>query len=69
MFRSQLTAAEEKRLAAIPRLAPGDFRTVRQSLYYLGGKVSNNDRIDALKLESESKSVPQKSDEKSRIGF
>ncbi|MBQ9335841.1 MAG: ATP-binding protein [Lentisphaeria bacterium] len=69
MFRSQLSAEEEKRLAAIPRLAPGDFRTVRQSLFYLGGSISNDDRIDALQKESESKHDLQPSDEKKRIGF
>ena len=69
MFHSELTAEEAQRLAAIPRLAPGDFRTVRQSLFYLGGKVSNNDRIDALKHESESKADSRNSDEKTRIGF
>ena len=36
-------------------LAPGDFRTVRQSLYYLGGSVTNAQRIDALARESEVK--------------
>lgn len=40
------------RLAAIPNLAPGDFCTVRQSLYYLGGTVSNETRLNELEKES-----------------
>lgn len=55
MFHTQLTPAEERRLAAIRHLAPGDFRTVRQSFFYLGNDVSNSDRLDALLRESESK--------------
>ena len=45
-----------------------DFRMVRQSFFYLGGKVSNDDRIDALKNECEIKTDSLNSDEK-RIGF
>lgn len=40
------------RLAGIRNLAPGDFRTVRQSLYYLGGDASNAIRLDGLEKES-----------------
>ncbi len=56
MFQSKLSSAEKKTLAAIPNLAPGDFRTVRQSLYYLGGTITTADRLAALTRESESKS-------------
>ena len=45
-----------------------DFRMVRQSFFYLGGKVSNDDCIDALKNECEIKADSLNSDEK-RIGF
>ena len=31
---------------------PGDFRTVRQSLFYLGGAVSNETRLNELEKES-----------------
>lgn len=51
-FRTQLTAEEATRLEAIGRLAPGDFRTVRQSLYYLGDIVSNAMRLGELEKES-----------------
>ena len=55
MFRSALTPEEERELAAIPMLAPGDFRTVRQSFFYLGSQVGNRDYLDALARESEVK--------------
>ena len=68
MFRDPLSEEEKARLAAIPALAPGDFRTVRQSLFYYGGEVTNAMRLAALEHESESKdkSVYR---EHSRIGF
>ena len=69
MFQSKLTAEEERKLTSVTRLAPGDFRTVRQSLFYLGGHASNDDRIEALRRESESKHDLQPSTEKRRIGF
>lgn len=37
---------------AIPRLAPGDFRTVRQSLHYLAGEPTNAMRLGGLENES-----------------
>ena len=52
MFNTSLAETEAKRLAAIPNLAPGDFRTVRQSLYYLGGAVTNSIRLNGLEKES-----------------
>ena len=36
-------------------LTPGDFRTVRQSLYYLGDEITNTDRLNALRRESDAK--------------
>ena len=49
-------------------LAPGDFRTVRQSFFYLGSRATNRDYIAALAHESEVKSS-NKFAPKSRIGF
>lgn len=40
-----------RRLARMDRLTPGDFRTVRQELYYLGGDVNDDDRLEALASE------------------
>lgn len=45
MFKTTLSASEAARLDAVANLAPGDFRTVRQSLYYLGNGVDNMMRI------------------------
>ena len=52
MFHTALTPAERARLHRIPRLAPGDFRTVRQSLYYYGGEITNEQRLAALERET-----------------
>lgn len=35
MFKTVLTGDELRELKALPNLAPGDFRTVRQELFYL----------------------------------
>ena len=51
MFNTNLSVAERRRLEGIENLAPGDFRTVRQSLYYLD-EVSNDARLSALEQES-----------------
>ncbi len=55
MFKTALTDGELLRLNMIPNLAPGDFRTVRQSLFYYGGEVTNTQRLDALEREAEAK--------------
>jgi len=55
MFKSALSEDELLRLNAIPNLAPGDFRTVRQSLFYYGGDITNNQRLDALEREAAAK--------------
>jgi len=65
MFDTKLSAAEAERLDAVACLAPGDFRTVRQSLYYLGGEVDNAMRIGELEKESRAKADARRS----RIGF
>ena len=64
MFKTRLSDVDAMRLAGIRSLAPGDFRTVRQSLYYLGGAVSNETRLNELEKESSlKKNAPR------RIGF
>ena len=68
MFRTTLTPEEYHELAQIPMLAPGDFRTVRQSFFYLGGQVSNRDYIEALARESDAKNA-NKFAPKQKIGF
>ena len=63
--RTKLSEAESARLSAVANLAPGDFRTVRQSLYYLGSNVDNAMRIGELEKESGVKSATKRH----RIGF
>ena len=67
MFRVKLTPQEAMRLARISDLAPGDFRTVRQGMHYLGRDVTNDDRLAALELESQAKGRNRYSTTK--IGF
>jgi hypothetical protein len=56
-------------LEAIENLTPGDFRTVRQSLYYLD-EVSNSARLSALEQESCVKKSPAKqTNNNGKIGF
>lgn len=54
MFKTVLTSDELLRLNNIEQLTPGDFRTVRQSLYYLEDN-SNAHRLSALEQESSCK--------------
>ena len=68
MFRTTLDPDECDELAKIPMLAPGDFRTVRQSFFYLGGQADNYDYIAALARESEAKNL-SRSASRSKIGF
>ena len=68
MFGTTLTSEETHELAEIPTLAPGDFRTVRQSFFYLGTRVNNRDYLDALARESEVKSGNRFA-RKTKIGF
>ena len=67
MFRQKLSQLEEERLMEIAHLTPGDFRTVRQSFFYLGENVTCSDLLDALQRESESKQVH--AEKNRRIGF
>ena len=65
-FKSELNADERRRLLSIPNLTPGDFRTVRERLYFLAGKngADNARRIAALGVESAAKK-----DSRAIIGF
>lgn len=58
--------SDAAKLIEVPNLAPGDFRTVRQSMYYLGGEVTNAQRIAELAKES---SVKRDTKKAGRIGF
>ena len=55
MFKVSLAEDEFSELRQLHNLTPGDFRTVRQSQYYLGDDITNADRIAALKEECEMK--------------
>ena len=66
MFKSKLTEDEFAELKELRNLAPGDFRTVRQEQFYLGGEVTNADRIAALKEEC---ALKKDGDHSARIGF
>lgn len=50
-FKTTLSDDELSELRELRNLAPGDFRTVRQEMFYLGEDASNQDRIAALKEE------------------
>ena len=65
-FKSELSADERRRLLSIPNLTPGDFRTVRERLYFLAGKngADNARRFAALEVESAAKK-----DSRAIIGF
>jgi len=52
MNMGELSAAETQRLHRIPQLTPGDFRTVRQSLYYLATAVTTDQILEGLERES-----------------
>ena len=64
MFGTPLSPEETARLDRIANLSPGDFRTVRQSLHYLGGEATNEMRLGELEREAAlKKGAPR------RIGF
>ncbi|MCQ2378878.1 MAG: AAA family ATPase [Victivallaceae bacterium] len=54
-FGRKLQGGDCARLAAIPALAPGDFRTVRQSFFYLDEAPTERALLDALEAESAAK--------------
>ena len=66
MFKTTLADEEFVELRQLRNLAPGDFRTVRQELFYLGDSVTNLDRISALKEEC---AVKKDGDHSAPIGF
>ena len=68
MFKTTLTPAETARLNAIENLAPGDFRTVRQALYYIEGD-SNAMRLESLERESAAKPGCLRNAAKAKFGF
>jgi SpoVK/Ycf46/Vps4 family AAA+-type ATPase len=60
MFKTELSDEEFAELKTLKNLAPGDFRTVRQEMFYLGDEITNSDRIAALKEEcSYKKDIPK----------
>ena len=61
-----MTPEDELRLKRIPRLTPGDFRTVRQSLFYTGGDVTPSVLLEGLERESAAKRLGATA---STIGF
>lgn len=63
-FGTPLTDAQLKKLNSIDRLTPGDFRTVKEGLYYLADKQNNEARLDALAAEAAAKGQGR-----NRIGF
>ena len=65
-FKSTLMDEEFAELRQLRNLAPGDFRTVRQEQFYLGGETSNMERIEALKEEC---AVKKDGDSSRPIGF
>ena len=52
MFKTSLSEKDRTRLAAVPDLAPGDFRTVRQSMYYLRSELDNAALVAELEKEA-----------------
>ena len=66
MFKSKLADEEFSELKELRNLASGDFRTVRQEQFYLGGEVTNADRVAALKEEC---AIKKDGDHHARIGF
>ena len=66
MFKTTLSGEEFAELRQLRNLAPGDFRTVRQELFYLGDSATNLDRISALKEEC---AVKKDGDHTTPIGF
>ncbi len=56
-FKDTLSEAERARLDAIDFLTPGDFRTVRESLFYVCEKETNSERLAALEDEVAAKRI------------
>ncbi len=69
MFGRTPTEGDRATLEAIPNLAPGDFRTVRQSMRYLGEAADNAALLSALRDESNAKRLTTRSGGRGHIGF
>lgn len=54
-FKTPLSEDEARRLDAIDNLAPGDFRTVKEELFYVCDEETNAERLAALAAESAAK--------------
>ena len=65
-FKTTLTEDDLSGLRELENLAPGDFRTVRQEMFYLGEDASNRDRINALKDKCK---VKKDGNSRTPIGF
>ncbi|MBR4654404.1 MAG: ATP-binding protein [Kiritimatiellae bacterium] len=66
MFKTKLSDEECAELRLLRNVAPGDFRTVRQEMFYLGEDATNAERIAALKEEC---AVKKDGDKSRAIGF
>ena len=66
VFKSELTADEEKELFSIPNLTPGDFRAVKESLRFVADDATTANRIAALREEVRLKPGTKSS---SHVGF
>jgi len=55
IFKTRLSDMEFQDLGRLENLSPGDFRTVRQELFYMDRAQTNADRISALRTECELK--------------
>ncbi len=65
VFGTQLTEDEERELLSIQELTPGDFRSVKESLRYLGDDATNAERLAGLREEVRLKP----SVARTRVGF
>ena len=66
LFKTTLSENDLSELRGLENLAPGDFRTVRQEMFYLGEDANNRDRINALKEECK---VKKDGNNRAPIGF
>lgn len=68
LFDRPMTDGDRKKLAAIDRLTPGDFRTVRQRLHYLAREKVGHDQLLAA-LAEESAAKQQRAVGSANFGF
>ena len=67
-FGHKFPEKEASRLDGVANLAPGDFRTVRQSFWYFGDEVTDAERVDALAAEAKAKAEGTEAGTR-RVGF